>query len=591
MGSYEIIVKTEEIKRKVREEDYASALRILETIDSKKVKKPSMLGVMAEVYAQNSRYEEALQLLLRLYDKTKTRKTLNQLICLSIQLNNLEDAESFLREYEKLAPKDYNNYIFRYQIDKLKGESFEVLIQTLENLKETEYIEQWAYELAKLYYKAGMEEKCIRECSDIILWFGEGNYVEKARVLKAYYSGEADKEMIIEALKKRAKQEYHKTAEENSGELEEEAATSEAEKEEDFRVQFPEEESDDFENQMKKGVEDILSEESLDKEETFDLPDGEYEVNFQYTGEIIGVDDNDNEQDLYGLQELSAADVSERELAEQEVENEIYRLLEEDEDEDSARLNDIQAETGIDVFEIFGSFLHVKTVRKQLVKSLDMILDKHTKSVQMIITGTPGSGKTALAKSIAVFLHLTGRLRTSKIAKVSAENLNATDIMAKKESLRNCCLVIENASDLKRPTIDKLLELISLLHGEIGVIFEENKKNMNKLFRECPKLMDMFKNRIHLPQYNEEELLGFAYSILRNKEYCLQKGAQTTLMNAVKRILKKEAPEQRLEAIEKLMQAAMDSADIRMGKQLSALAAQGRIGELGRLTLLPEDFN
>ncbi len=588
MGSYEIIVKTEEIKRKVREEDYASALRILETIDSKKVKNPSVLGLMAEVYAQNGRYEEAQQLLLRIYYKTKTRKILNQLIWLSIQLNNTEDAESFLREYEKLAPKDYNNYVFRYQIDKLKGESFEVLIQTLESLKETEYIEQWAYELAKLYYKAGMEEKCIRECSDIILWFGEGSYVEKARVLKAYYSGEADKDMIIEELKKRAKQEYTKPAEENSIGFEEEAATLEAEQEEEFRVQFPEEESDDFEDQMKKGVEDILTEDSMENEEISDRPDGEYEVNYQYTGEKMQAEDN--EQDLYGLQELSATAVSERELAEQEVEDELYRLLEEDEDEDSARLNGIQAETGIDVYDIFGNFLHVKAVRKQLVKSLDMILDKHTKSVQMIITGTPGSGKTALAKSIARFLHMTGRLRTSKIAKVSAENLNVTDIMAKKDSLRDCCLVIENASELKRPTIDKLLELIRLLHGEIGVIFEENKKNMNKLFRECPKLMDMFKNRIHLPQYNEEELLGFAYSYLRNKEYSLQKGAQATLTNAVKRILKKEAPEQQLDAIEKLVQAAMDSADIRMGKQLSTLAAQGRIGELGRLTLLPEDF-
>ena len=639
MGSYEIIVKTEEIKRKVREEDYASALRILDTIDNKKIKNPSTLGLMAEVYTQNERYEEALQLLLRIYNKSKTRKVLNQLIWMSIQLCNIEEAESFLREYEKQAPRDYKNYIYRYQIDKLKGEAFAVLIQTLEKLKETEYIEQWAYELAKLYYKAGMEEECIRECSDIILWFGEGSYVEKARVLKAYYSGEADKDKIIEELKKRARQEYQRPEEENSHGSVEIAASLESEQKKEIQLTLPEDEADDFTNLMKRGVEEILSEDSTEKAPQSESRDEVYQIEYPYTGERLEnsdteaddtatgdlgkedmeddpiengdinsgnnedipiktgstVDDNKEnvgfDYERYGLQELSAIALTERELVEQEVEDELYRLLEEEDDEDSARLNGIHEETGIDVYEIFGNFLHVKSVRKQLVKSLDMILDKQTKSVQMIITGTPGSGKTALAKSIAIFLYRTGILRTSKIAKVSAEILNGADITAKKDALRDCCLVVEQASELKRPAIEKLLELIRLLPGEIGVIFEENKKNMNKLFRECPKLMDMFKNRIHLPQYNEEELLGFTYSYLRRKEYQLQKGAQTVLKNAVRQIIKKEAPEQQLETIQRLLQGAMDSADLRMGKRLSLLASQGRIGELGVSTLLPEDFN
>lgn len=598
MGSYEIIVKAEEIKRKVREEDYVSALRILDTIDSRKLKKPSVLSLMAEVYIHNGRYEEAFQLLLRLYNKTKTRKILHQLIWLSIQLNNTEDAEYYLKEYEKQAPRDYNIHIFRYQIDKLKGEPFEVLIETLVKLKETEYIEQWAYELAKLYYKAGMEEECIRECSDIILWFGEGSYVEKAKVLKAYYSGEADKDMIIEELKKRARQDYSMPEEEPDRVYEEEAAAVETKEEEeteeeieektDFRVEYPEEEKDDdFTERMRRGVEEILSEESARKEAISGSTDGEYQIDYPYTGET----EHEATQDTaYWEQEEPEPAMSEREMAEQEVEEELYRLLEEEDDEDSIRLNELQEETDLDLYEIFGNFLHVKAVRKQLVKSLDLILDKHTKSVQMIITGSPGSGKTAMAKSIALFLHMTGKLRTSKIAKTSAGKLNETDLLAKKDSLKDCCLVIENASELKRPTIDKLLELIRLYNGQIGVIFEENKKNMNKLFRECPKLMDMFKNRIHLPQYTSDELLGFAYSYLKRKDYRLQKGAQLTLKKAVEQISKKYAPEQQLETIRKLVEGAMNSADMRMGRQLTILAAQGRIGELGNMTLLPEDF-
>ncbi len=204
MGVYEIIVKTEEIRRKVQEGDYVSAQRILETIDLKKVKNISDISLMAEVFTANARYEEAYELLLKIYQKSKIRKTVFNLVTNAIDRGNVEEAERFLEEYKLLAPKDFFLYIFRFQIDKLKGEPYEVLIKSLETLKKTEYIEQWSYELAKLYYKADMEEECIKECSDIILWFGEGVYVEKAKILKAYYSGETDKDKIIADLKRRA---------------------------------------------------------------------------------------------------------------------------------------------------------------------------------------------------------------------------------------------------------------------------------------------------------------------------------------------------------------------------------------------------
>lgn len=204
MGIYEIIVKIEEIRRKVQDGDYVNAQRILETLDVKKVKTLSDLSLMAEVLTRNAKYDEAYELLLRIYEKNKSRKIVFQLVSNAIDRNSIEDAESYLDEYKLLAPKDFYLYIFRYQIDKLKGEPYDILIHPLKTLKKTEYIEQWAYELAKLYYKADMEEECLKECSDIILWFGDGVYVEKAKILKAYYSGEADKDKIIAELKKRA---------------------------------------------------------------------------------------------------------------------------------------------------------------------------------------------------------------------------------------------------------------------------------------------------------------------------------------------------------------------------------------------------
>ncbi|NLK28055.1 MAG: hypothetical protein GX306_06900 [Clostridiales bacterium] len=206
MGFYENIVKIKEMRRRVDEGDYEAAQKILDIIPLKKIKNTSDLNIIAQVYKENGRYEEAMEILLKLYQKRKTRKVIFQLVLLSIKMLHIEDAEKYLAEYKTMAPKDFYNYIFRYKIDKIKGESYEVLIDTLVALKNREYIEKWAYELAKLYYKAGMEEECINECSDIILWFGEGSYVEKAKMLKAYYSGETNKEKMIEELKRRAKE-------------------------------------------------------------------------------------------------------------------------------------------------------------------------------------------------------------------------------------------------------------------------------------------------------------------------------------------------------------------------------------------------
>ncbi|HKM00199.1 MAG TPA: tetratricopeptide repeat protein [Mobilitalea sp.] len=307
MGSYEIIVKTEEVKRKSMEGDYASAQRILDTIDLKKIKNMADLSLMAEVCSENGRYEEAMELLQRIYNKTKTRKVVYLLVLTSIKKMNVEDAEFYLKEYILLAPRDFYRYIFRYQIDKIKGEPYETLIETLRALKETERIEEWAYELAKLYYKAGMEEECINECSDLILWFGEGSYVEKAKILKAYYSGEVDKDMIISQLKKRAVQENNgeasKKAIQESSLAKEEDTIEERYDIEDFTVVFPgDEASEELSVAIKDDVEEIFYEEAGEK----------------FAGDPA---------------------LSNEEQAEQEVEDEIYRLLaEEDDDENSTKL-------------------------------------------------------------------------------------------------------------------------------------------------------------------------------------------------------------------------------------------------------------
>lgn len=569
MGSYEIIVKTEEIKRMAQEGNYSSAQKIVDTMNLKKIKNIGDLSLIAEVCTENGQLDKAMELLKRIYKKTRSRKALYQMVEVAILQDNVLEADTYLREYETIAPNDFSRYIFRYKIDKRKGEPYEVLIDTLIKLKHAEYIEQWAYELAKLYYKAGLEQDCIRECSDIILWFGEGSYVEKAKMLKAYYSGEIDKDEVIEELKKRASQEKTESDPSEYGDREELTEADEnsvkeepAAYEEPFTVTTSEDEDlEELTDSMKKEVEDILSKETLQR------------------------DDGITKEDTQKMP------LSDRDIAEIEVEEELYRLLEEeDDDEESEKLKVLSRDLELDLHEIFGNFLHIKSVKKQLAKSLEIILDKHTKSVQMIITGFPGSGKTALAKDIAVFLYKTGKLKSSTLAKITAEKLNGIDVTEKKEVLRGCCLIIEHASELKRPAIDKLLELMKSLRGDIAVIFEENKKNLNRLFRECPKLMDLFKNRIHLPNYTEEELLGFAYANIRLGDYKLSPEAGTVLTNGLKQIIRKTKQGKQLEMLDQYVKAAMDSADVRTGKQLPSLAAQGRLEDVGILSILPEDL-
>jgi hypothetical protein len=677
MAGYEIMIKTEELRKKVRAGDYSSALRVLDTIDIKKVKNTADLSLMAEVYMQNGRYEEAYDIYYKVYGRTKTRTALFRLIYTAIKKNSMDEAVMYLSEYEKQAPDDFYIHIFRYQIDKRRGKPYKTLIDHLKALKKKEYIEQWAYELAKLYYKAGMEEECIRECSDIILWFGEGSYVEKARLLRAYYSGEADKDEIMEELKRRAfqdtsrwdiKDELKKAEGDYSANNIKSAKDNEDDdiSAENITVEYSDDKAvDELIETMKKDVEEILSgednksryadnaayeeptadnaayeepakdnaiygepsednaayEESAADNAAYEEPAADnaaYEKPAAYdtvyeepAADNTAYEKSSADNTMYEkpaadntMYEEPAGDhaaqdeqVSKREYIfagrdriDTEAEAELKRLIEEEDEGEGRRLKQIAEEYDFDLFEVFGNFLHVRHVRKQLANSLELILDRRTKSVQMIITGASGSGKTELAKDISIFLYRTGRLKSSKVAKITAEKLNSIDILKKKDALKDCCLVIENASELKASAVNKLLELIRYYRGDIAVIFEVNRKNMNKLFRICPKLMEMFQNRIHLSSYTEEELLGFAYAGIKQKDYRLLNGADKILKEAVYNIVKEYGPGEQLGQIRKTIDTAMNSADIRMGKQLPGLAAEGKLGEVELLSILPEDF-
>ncbi len=571
MGSYGIIIKTEEIRRRVQNGDYDSAQKILDTIPLKKVKNIADLSLFAEVYIHNEKYDEAMELLYRVYKKSRTRRVLDQMVVAAIGRKNIEEAERFLNEYREIAPNDYNYYIYRYKIDKLKKEPYEVLINSLKKLKEHIYLEKWTYELAKLYYKAGMEKECIQECSEIILMFGEGSYVEKAKILKAYYSGEVNKDEIIEKLKSRANKD-------NKDDFESESQNREGFNTDNLNIVKEISHDDsiyvDYDSEKEKSCGQVFYENNTSENEIDDHVLNEITDNMRK--EVDSLLNNDDEKDT--------------DYAKPDVQKEIDSLLNFTEtNEDLRRLDMLSERINVNLRYLFGNFLHIKELQKQLADCLELIMDKN-ENIQMIITGEPFSGKTTLAKEIAIFLSKAGKLGTSKILKISAQKLIETDIVKSKEEIRKCCLVIENAGELNRPTIEKILELTEILNGDVAVIFEDSIENLNRLFRECPNLTEKFNIRIHIPPYSEEDLMRFAFSYMALKGYKVHPSALVPLKNGLYNIINYENKDKILVKFLEYISNAISAADLRIGTEIPRHEAEGAMTGNEHLILLPEDF-
>lgn len=183
MRQYEIAIRIAQVHHLADERKYRKALTVIQTLDMRQIRNVSDLKVFAEVYTRTEQLAEAKATYLRIYKKSRTRKILYRLIYLAIRTNDLEEAEKYYEEFVRMNPSNRDALILRYRLDKAAGVQIGQLIDTLRDLKEEEYIEEWAYELAKLYQQAGRYEECREECADIKLWFGSGEIVERAKLL------------------------------------------------------------------------------------------------------------------------------------------------------------------------------------------------------------------------------------------------------------------------------------------------------------------------------------------------------------------------------------------------------------------------
>ena len=188
MDKYEYNLKLDQMKSHYAEEKYDEAADIADTINWNKVKNVNGLVKAGEVYEKVQRYEESREVLLMAYDRSPIgRMIIYRLAEVAVKMKDFQAAQDYYDEFVEIAPHDTLKYVLRYDIQKAQGASYEELIPILEELKEQEYTEEWAYELAYLYHKAGMSEKCIDACDELVLWFGDGPYVERALELKMLY--------------------------------------------------------------------------------------------------------------------------------------------------------------------------------------------------------------------------------------------------------------------------------------------------------------------------------------------------------------------------------------------------------------------
>lgn len=656
MERYKNFVRMEQLKEALHEGNKDEALELADLIDHTRIKRRQDLNALAEVFLANGMLVKAKECLAEMYARGSSKGVLTKLINLCLKLKEPEEAETYYQEYKRLAPKDYYNYIFRYSIDKLQSRPYPQLIETLEKLKKTEYIDIWAYELAKLYHKIGDEQKCIEECDEIVIWFGEGEYVDKARALKAYYSGElsidelkeeksaaqkedrtearsmesipavetvdetrdetldesSEEELTIEELLANASNDYaevfgddtYKPVQEQSGPVQEQpepvpeqpepvklesmklepvkpksSIAAMLEEEEARRGIFP---SDDSKQVSEVGEEKAPKEPEESKEDTTPVDEDERMIMEMLAGEENMLAQMVNDE-LNKEQESEAEPAGEQTCdtesttdTEEPAEAENKPVLIDMTEYEFRAIDDIQipedgftaallAEREETLDSYFGFFAYQVDMRMQLIKALELLLNPQIRNICLAVTGQRHSGKKSVIKGIARMLNHAGLLSDTKTAVADAFKVNSMKLSEKQKLLEGKCFVIDRAGQLTAEASDELLKFNDSNDGKTAVIICDTRPEINKLFRNNRDLNSMFPVRIHIPDFDKDDLIDMAAYEFSKGGYSIEEEAwELVKKEAVK--LTKLKKEGSLKATEELARGAIDRLETRMAE-------------------------
>lgn len=563
MGKYDNLLKCAQIRRLADEKRYRKALQIMEEIDINTVKSVVDLNYFGEVYIKTERFEDARNVYLRLYEKNKTKSIVSRLIFLSIRRGSLDEAEMYYTDYLTLNPSESDKLIHRYRIDKTKGVPRKELISLLEQLKREDYMEEWAYELAKMYHKEGMTEACIKECSDIILWFGEGEIVDRAILLKQHHTGVIDDSALT--LRRREKlndplrindpifddttplipiEEISAAAKANDIHLP--TITSETTSEtsavpEELRITIPQDKLEEFTRHSQSGTgitQDLAREISLiyeseqkqlskkstmiETEEAYANTESllltpEEEKLIESLDPVpskpiqLDVVTNRMEQALDSMfGKKGTGNMTEITTDISEVTSAIATTTE---TEPKEKAKDKRVDPRI-MGQITAELAELQG--EELVPITTMAIHKSFQDILKLVEGDPeichfvliGANPDitiGVTKKIVKVIGDKGQIHASKIARITAEKLNQMDLSANVETLRHSCLLVEDASALSIPSVSSLVELMNTLKEELVVILADEGKTLEDLFARAYALNRRFKYVIDVTNYTEKD--------------------------------------------------------------------------------------
>ena len=310
MDKYEYKQLSERMIELMQNEEYGEAKEIADSIDWRRVRNAMMLANVSDIYEKTGEYQKSYDILQIAYHRAEgSRKVLYRLSSLALKTGNVDEAIDFYDEFVQLAPKDPNRHILRYQILRAQRAPLEQQIEALEEFKKAEYIEEWAFELAKLYQEAGMTAECLEECDDLILWFSEGKYVYKAMELKMQYK----------PLTPSQQEKYNRRFEKNGGETEEipdlETYVAENKEPEDHLDEAATEHAEAVSEESVEDIPESIGQQDTGKEESSEKPVRKPEK--KKIGDTMRLDEA-LEQLLHRKPEVSAAEDEEPDISDLE---------------------------------------------------------------------------------------------------------------------------------------------------------------------------------------------------------------------------------------------------------------------------------
>lgn len=488
MDKYEFNIKVEQIKKLVSREDYATAMKIADTIDWRRVRNASLLTMIAKIYEKNEEYQEAKDVLLIAFERVPVgKRLLYKLTDLALKEGSIAEAEAYYREFCDLAQEDPRQYLLRYKILKVKDAPVDQLIRALEKYTSTEIDEKWMYELAELYHKAGMEEKCVNTCDMIMLLFGLGKYVDKAMDLKLEYAPLNKYQMDLvenrdkyEAKLRAVEEEYGSTARKKTAQLKEETELADmvGEDADEHIIRIREEEQvQELAREMAKMAEEpraTIVEEDAEATKIFENVHAVRAVREQEEF-VEETDDTDVPEEAWEIERQRVAIRAAK--AREEMEEEALRIAEEEREkarcEEEERRRRKQAE------------IDRERARQQQAKVVEYEESENDETEMpemnhLMIEADSEEKGLELALEALKKIHKELGYK-NQVAKISSDRLNEKGISAIAEKLAGKDLIVQQAAGLS-----------NAVQNELDDLMEKDRSGMIVVLIDAPKNLEAF---------------------------------------------------------------------------------------------------